>query len=142
MVNLAQEASEKSDEIDLKIFDILVEWIKKNNRDRAPITYSDLVKQVNTYSVIPVNVGMRLGRVSNFSREHNFPPISAIVGGLEFSEPGKGFFEALGLEGLSSDERLGKWVQLLNEVYNVPVENWEDLAEEYQEYITELGNDK
>ena len=142
MVNLAQEASEKSDEIDLKIFNILVEWIEKNNRDRAPITYSDLVKQVNAYSVIPVNVGMRLGRVSNFSREHNLPPISAIVGGLEFSEPGKGFFEALGLEGLSSDKRLEKWIQLLNEVYDVSVENWKDLAEEYQKYIDGLENDR
>ena len=142
MVNLAQEASEKSDEIDLKIFNILVEWIKNNNRDRAPITYSDLVKQVNAYSVIPVNVGIRLGRVSNFSREHNLPPISAIVGGLEFSEPGKGFFEALGLEGLSSDKRLEKWIQLLNEVYDVPVENWKDLAEKYRKYIDGLGNGK
>ena len=142
MVNLAQEASEKSDAIDLKIFNILVEWIKNNNKDRAPITYSDLVKQVNAYSVIPVNVGMRLGRVSNFSREHNLPPISAIVGGLEFSEPGKGFFEALGLEGLSSDKRLEKWIQLLNEVYDVSVENWKDLAEEYQKYIDGLENDR
>ncbi len=138
MVNFTQEASTQSDEIDVKIFDLLVDWIEKHYKDRAPITYSDLVNQVNAYSVIPVNVGMRLGRVSNYSRENNLPPISAIVGGLEFSEPGKGFFEALGLEGLSSDERLEKWIKMLNEVYDCPVEKWKETSTRYKDFVANL----
>lgn len=139
MSNFIQEESTRSDETDVKIFEILVNWIENHYKDSAPITYSDLVNQLNSYSVIPVNVGMRLGRVSNYSKENNFPPISAIVGGLEFCEPGKGFFEALGLENLSSDKKLEKWVSLLKEVYSIPVEDWKNLYIEYKDFVANLG---
>ena len=141
-MNINAESSNQSDELDLKIFNILVDWIKEHYKDKAPITYSELVNQVNAYSVIPVNVGIRLGRVSNYSRENGLPPISAIVGGLEFSEPGKGFFESLGLEGLTSDKRLEKWIMLLNEVYSTKLEDWETLLEQYENYINSIKNEK
>lgn len=140
------EQTKYSDENDLKIFDVLIEWIKEHNDKRKPdykanITYSTLVDKVSAYSIIPVNVGTHLGRVSNFCKENNAPAISAIVGSIEKCEPSKGFFEVLGCADLSMEQKLAKWMPLFNAVYDYPIEQWQELREKYKNYIENKGEE-
>lgn len=133
------EQIEYSDENDLKVFDVLIKWIKNNKDDRRPIKYGELVNEVGAYSIIPVNVGTHLGRISNFCKENNAPAISAIVGSLEKCEPSKGFFEVLGCADLPMEKKLEIWMPLYNAVYDYPLESWQELREKYKNYIENKG---
>ena len=133
-MNIIKESSEKSDGIDVRIFDILVKWIREHQNTRETIRYSELANLVDADSVAYSNIGTRLGRVSNYSRENKFPPISAIVINSS-NEPGEGFFEALGYDGLSQEKKTEIWISLLNEIYLTPIKNWEKLAEKYRAFV-------
>lgn len=132
--------TEYSDEIDLKIFDLLIDYIRENRKQPNAITYSALTEKVDTYSVVPVNIGYRLGRVSNFCRDNGAPVISAIVGSLEHCEPSAGFFELLGMESLPADKRLEVWMPIFNAVYEYPLADWQKLRDKFAEQIK--GNKK
>lgn len=128
-----------SDENDLKVFDVLIKWIEEHQKDKANITYGILVDKVSAYSIIPVNVGTHLGRVSNFCKENSAPAISAIVGSIEKCEPSKGFFEVLGCADLPMEKKLEIWIPMFNAVYDYPIEKWQELREKYKTYIKNKG---
>ena len=129
--------SDYIDEVDLKIFELLIDYIKKNKKQPNTITYSALTDLVDTQSVIPVNIGYRLGRISNYCREHDAPVISAIVGSLEHCEPSAGFFELLGMDALPADKRLEVWMPIFNAVYEYPIEKWMELRDSFAKQIGE-----
>ena len=136
-MNIIKESSKYSDGIDVRIFDILVKWIKEHQKTRETMTYAELANLVDTDSVASSNIGTRLGRVSNYSRENGFPPISVIVGSGS-DGPGVGFYEALGYNQLPQEKKTDIWIPLLNEVYSIAIENWEKLAKEYKVYVGSL----
>ena len=135
------EQTKYSNKDDLKVFEVLVKWIDEHKKDRKPITYSELVNEVSAYSIIPVNVGTHLGRVSNFCKENNAPAISAIVGSIEKCEPSKGFFEVLGCADLPMEKKLEVWMPLYNAVYDYSLEDWKKLRESYKIYIENKGEE-
>ena len=134
-MNIIKESSKQSDGIDVRIFDILVKWIEEHQKTRETITYAELANRVDADSVASSNIGTRLGRVSNYSKENDFPPISVIVGSSS-DGPGVGFYEALGYNQLSQEKKTEIWIPLLNKVYSIPIEDWEQLAEKYRAFVS------
>jgi hypothetical protein len=114
-------------DIDIQIFEILVNWIKENKSDQTPMPYAQLTKKIDNPSVIPVNVGIYLGNISTYCMEHNAPPISAVVGGSDTVEPGKGFFDLIGYPELKADKRIDVWLPKLKEVYDY--DGWDEVIE-------------
>lgn len=112
-------------DIDLKIFEILVDWIKENKAEQTPMPYAKLAKAVDNPSVIPTNLGNYLGHVSSYCLEHDAPAISAIVGGSNTCEPGAGFFELLGYPDTKPEDRIELWLPLLKQAYEYG--SWDEL---------------
>lgn len=112
-------------DIDLEIFEVLVDWIKENKKDQTPLPYAQLAKKVKNPSVIPTNLGMYLGRVSTYCLENEAPAISVVVGGSNNCEPGAGFFDLLGYTDAKPEDRIALWLPLLKQAYEY--KGWDGL---------------
>lgn len=122
-----EQKEKRLTDIDLHIFGILVDWIKKNKTEKTPMPYAQLAKAVDNPSVIPTNLGIYLGHISAYCLENNAPAISAIVGGSDTCEPGKGFFDLLGYTDLKPDKRIETWLPILAQAYEY--DSWDEVLE-------------
>ena len=99
-----------------EIKQILIE-IAKN---RQTITYSDLVRKVNTINFEPVSYGLSamLGEISSEEYIAGRGMLTAVVVLKDDGIPGSGFFELARALGKSFPDELKFWVDELNKVYS------------------------
>ena len=84
-------------ELDYKILESLISFIRENIDDPRVITYKQLVKRVNDPSVIPVNMGSHLGRIGeaiNSTLTHA-PIPNGIVVNQDTGKAGEGYGEIM-----------------------------------------------
>lgn len=110
--------------IDLLIFNTLIRWVQENKNERATLTYKQVAEKVNHPSVIPVNLGSHFGHILHYCLERNIPVITALVVKQNASEPGAGFFEALGVK-VAPEKRREYWKSICEQVYNY--DKWDEL---------------
>ncbi len=110
--------------IDRIILNTLIRWVQEHQDEHATLTYKQVVEKVNHPSVIPINLGSHFGRILNYCLEHNIPVITALVVKQNASEPGAGFFEALGVQ-VAPEKRREYWESVCEQVYNY--EKWDEL---------------
>ncbi len=109
--------------IDLIIFHTLIRWVQEHQDEHITLTYKQVVEKVNHPSVIPINLGSHFGRILHYCLERNIPVITALVVKQNASEPGAGFFEALGVQ-VAPEKRREYWESICEQVYNY--DKWDD----------------
>jgi hypothetical protein len=128
------EAKALSD-VEIVIFKILIDYIvdnKKEKRRGEKLEYNKLAEMVQQKSVIPHNLGLYLGHISEFCIAHDAPPISAIVTSVDgegkySGYPGKGFYSLLGFNNPNESQIISHFIKNLNKAYDFP--GWNDLLE-------------
>lgn len=109
---------------EVEILKILIDHVNKHKRGEW-LSYKELAEKVGKISVVPHNLGLYLGRVSQFCMDNGAPPISVVVGNIEDGEPGAGFFELITGRKIKKEDRMTIRVNKVEEVYDC--EDWQDI---------------